>query len=165
MADTRITDAEIAGHMGWRGPGAYTEASLRKIRGIVDHVLRAERAAASEMQEKDLRDVFNLAWNQALSDAAFYADSHCAVDEHHLEHMLELVPPKLRVRGVEIASRPDGVDEAWVLLFEALPHVPPQAVNWAMARVGPIEDAYIGTRIRKYLERVAAPSHTTNKEK
>ena len=111
MADTRITDAEIAGHMGWRGPGAYTEASLRKIRGIVDHVLRAERAAASEMQEKDLRDVFNLAWNQALSDAAFYADSHCGVDEHHLEHMLELVPPKLRVRGVEIASRPDGVDD------------------------------------------------------
>ena len=63
-----------------------------------------------------------------------------------------------------VASRPAEVDEAWVLLFEALPHVPPQAVNWAMARVGPIEDAYIGTRIRKYLERVAAPSHATSKE-
>jgi len=44
MADTRITDAEISGYMGWRGPGAYTEASLRKIREIIDHVLRAERA-------------------------------------------------------------------------------------------------------------------------
>jgi len=44
MADTRITDAEIAGYMGWRGPGVYTEASLRKIREIIDHVLRAERA-------------------------------------------------------------------------------------------------------------------------
>ncbi|GEM_PF-7120057 len=39
-----ITDAEIAGYMGWRGPGAYTEASLRKIREIIDHVLRVERA-------------------------------------------------------------------------------------------------------------------------
>jgi len=39
-----ITDAEIAGFMGWRGPGAYTEASLRKIREIIDHVLRVERA-------------------------------------------------------------------------------------------------------------------------
>ncbi len=44
MADTRITDAEIAGYMGWRGPGAYTEASLRKIHQIIDHVLRVERA-------------------------------------------------------------------------------------------------------------------------
>jgi len=61
-----------------------------------------------------------------------------------------------------VASRPAEVDEAWVLLFEALPHVSPQAVNWAMARVGAIEEAYIGTRIRKYLERVAAPSRTTN---
>jgi len=49
MADTRITDAEIAGYMGWRGPGAYTEASLRKIRGIVDHVLRAERASQPKL--------------------------------------------------------------------------------------------------------------------
>lgn len=64
-----------------------------------------------------------------------------------------------------LASRPAEVDEAWVLLFEALPHISPHAVNPAIARVGPIEDAYINTRIRKYLERVAAPSHTTNKEK
>ena len=49
MADTRITDAEIAGHMGWRGPGAYTEASLRKIQGIVEHVLRAERASQPKL--------------------------------------------------------------------------------------------------------------------
>jgi len=64
-----------------------------------------------------------------------------------------------------LASRPAEVDEAWVLLFEALPHISPHAINPAIARVGPIEDAYINTRIRKYLERVAAPSHTTNKEK
>lgn len=31
-----MTDAEIAGMMGWRGPGAYTAVSLRKIRAIID---------------------------------------------------------------------------------------------------------------------------------
>jgi hypothetical protein len=30
-----ITDAEIAGYMGWRGPGAYTAHKLRKIRQII----------------------------------------------------------------------------------------------------------------------------------
>jgi len=38
-----ISDAEIAGRMGWRGPGAYTEASMRKIKDIIDHVLQVER--------------------------------------------------------------------------------------------------------------------------
>lgn len=31
-----ISDAEIAGIMGWRGPGAYTEATLRKIRRVLE---------------------------------------------------------------------------------------------------------------------------------
>lgn len=39
-----MTDAEIAGIMGWRGPGAYTEATLRKIRRIVEQVQADERA-------------------------------------------------------------------------------------------------------------------------
>ena len=30
-----ITDAEISGYMGWRGPGAYTAHKLRKIRQII----------------------------------------------------------------------------------------------------------------------------------
>lgn len=68
-------------------------------------------------------------------------------------------------RADALASRPAELDEAWVLLFEALPHISPHAVNPAIARVGPIEDAYINTLIRKYLERVAAPSHATSKEK
>lgn len=38
-----MTDAEIAGYMGWRGPGAYTERQLRHIRRIVEEVQRRER--------------------------------------------------------------------------------------------------------------------------
>lgn len=30
-----VTDAEIAGYMGWRGPGAYTAHKLRNIRRII----------------------------------------------------------------------------------------------------------------------------------
>ena len=30
-----MTDAEIAGIMGWRGPGAYTEAAMRKVRQCI----------------------------------------------------------------------------------------------------------------------------------
>ena len=40
-----ITDAEIAGIMSWRGPGAYTEATLRKIRRVLDED-RSRRAPA-----------------------------------------------------------------------------------------------------------------------
>lgn len=112
MADTRITDAEIAGYMGWRGPGAYTEASLRKIREIIDHVLRAERAAASETKNQELRDVFDLAWNQALSDAAFYVEGHCVDGAQHVEHILESAKPKVTVGGLVLASRPAEVDDA-----------------------------------------------------
>lgn len=56
-------------------------------------------------------------------------------------------------------------DEAVLLLREALPHISPSAVNVAIARSGPMHEAFVNTRIRKYLEQVSAPSHTTNKEK
>jgi hypothetical protein len=39
-----VSDAEIAGIMGWRGPGAYTEATLRKIKRILEED-RARRTA------------------------------------------------------------------------------------------------------------------------
>lgn len=41
-----MTEAEIAGYMGWRGPGAYTQHSMRKILKIVAEVQRREREAA-----------------------------------------------------------------------------------------------------------------------
>lgn len=118
MADTGITDAEIAGHMGWRGPGAYTEASLRKIRGIVDHVLRAERAATLETKGQDLIDVFDLTWNAAVESAAFYVEGHCSDGAHHVEHILELVPPKIVVGGVTVAEVRAGRAKADADLWE-----------------------------------------------
>jgi hypothetical protein len=40
-----ITDAEIAGIMGWRGPGVYSGPTLRKIRRVLEED-RARRAPA-----------------------------------------------------------------------------------------------------------------------
>ena len=62
-------------------------------------------------------------------------------------------------------ARRGANDEAVLLLREALPHISPSAVNVAIARSGPMHEAFVNTRIRKYLEQVSAPSHTTNKEK
>ncbi len=44
-----MTDAEIAGYMGWRGPGAYTQHTLRKIREIVGEAQRREREACAKV--------------------------------------------------------------------------------------------------------------------
>jgi hypothetical protein len=48
-----ITDAEIAGIMGWRGPGAYTEATLRKIKRILEED-RSRRAAPPALDAEGL---------------------------------------------------------------------------------------------------------------
>ena len=112
MADTRITDAEIAGYMGWRGPGAYTEASLRKIRGIVDHVLRAERAAAPSpstapgkyhVKDHVVREVVN-----RLRDTALEFHAHGSLRERLARELDPLL----------VASRPAEVDD------EGLPPLP-----------------------------------------
>lgn len=52
-AASGITDAEIAGIMGWRGPGAYTEASLRKIRRVIEED-RARRATPAPLDAEGL---------------------------------------------------------------------------------------------------------------
>ena len=44
-----MTDAEIAGYMDWRGPGAYTERQLVRIRRIVEEVQRRERKAMMQL--------------------------------------------------------------------------------------------------------------------
>lgn len=56
MSTEIISDAEIAGFMGWRGPGAYTQHSLRKIKRIVEEVRvrtldRAESETLSQLQQ------------------------------------------------------------------------------------------------------------------
>lgn len=40
-----MTEAEIAGYMGWRGPGAYTQHQMRKVKTVVAEALRREREA------------------------------------------------------------------------------------------------------------------------
>lgn len=46
--DPIITDAEIAGIMNWRGPGAYTAGAMRKVRALVNEVVRRERALQAQ---------------------------------------------------------------------------------------------------------------------
>jgi hypothetical protein len=49
-----MTDAEIAGYMNWRGPGAYTQHQLKRVCTIVEEVQRREReACASVCDEAD----------------------------------------------------------------------------------------------------------------
>ena len=50
-----MTDAEIAGIMGWRGPGAYTEASMRKVRLCIEQARQEEREACAGVV-KNFRD-------------------------------------------------------------------------------------------------------------
>lgn len=40
-----MNQAEIAGYMDWRGPGAYTERQMVKIQRIIQEVQRREREA------------------------------------------------------------------------------------------------------------------------
>ncbi len=44
-----MTDAEIVGRMGWRGPGAYMQHHLRRIREIVEEAQRREREACAKV--------------------------------------------------------------------------------------------------------------------
>jgi hypothetical protein len=44
-----MNDAEIAGYMNWRGPGAYIERQLQRIRLIVEEVTRRERNACAQV--------------------------------------------------------------------------------------------------------------------
>ena len=43
-----MTEAEIAGYMGWRGPGAYTQHQMKKIKAIVAEAQRREREADAQ---------------------------------------------------------------------------------------------------------------------
>lgn len=38
-----LTDDEIAGYMGWRGPGAYTEHKMRKVKAAIAEAAARER--------------------------------------------------------------------------------------------------------------------------
>lgn len=49
-----MTDAEIAGFMNWRGPGAYTASQLARVRRIVEEVQRRETKAACDIVDYEL---------------------------------------------------------------------------------------------------------------
>lgn len=44
-----MTEAEIAGMMGWRGPGAYTQHAMRKVLKIVAEAKLRERAECAAL--------------------------------------------------------------------------------------------------------------------
>lgn len=44
-----MTDAEIAGYMNWRGPGAYTAHHMKRIKRIIEEVQRREREACAKV--------------------------------------------------------------------------------------------------------------------
>lgn len=46
-----ITDAQIGAQMGWKGPGAYSAAAMRKVRALVDASAAAEREACAKSVE------------------------------------------------------------------------------------------------------------------
>ena len=47
-----MTDAEIAGYMGWRGPGAYSASAMRKIKRVIADVESNEREACAKVCEE-----------------------------------------------------------------------------------------------------------------
>lgn len=47
-----MTDAEIAGFMHWRGPGAYTQHQMRRIYSLLDEAERRERQACAKACEE-----------------------------------------------------------------------------------------------------------------
>lgn len=49
-----LTDAEIAGYMNWRGPGAYTQHSMRRVKAVVAEAVRREQEACAALVEQDL---------------------------------------------------------------------------------------------------------------
>lgn len=110
-----ITDAEIAGYMGWRGPGAYTEASLRKIREIIDHVLRVERAtppSPSTAPDGKLRPRYKADGNRVVREhGGLLAQTYIPAEAVYITNALN-------EQAERMSSRPAEVDD------EGLPPLP-----------------------------------------
>lgn len=67
-----MTEAEIAGYMGWRGPGAYTDHLMRRIRVLVVEVQKRERRAVLDTvdelrgAERERNSMFSDGYDHAL---------------------------------------------------------------------------------------------------
>jgi hypothetical protein len=55
-----MTDAEIAGYMNWRGPGAYTAHAMKRIKRIIEEVQIREREACAKLCDEIAIDMWNL---------------------------------------------------------------------------------------------------------
>jgi len=78
-----MTDAEIAGYMNWRGPGAYTAHHMKRIKRIIEEVQRREREACAKVCEEEAsRAKWNwdndISGNQPFWNGAEQLASSCA---------------------------------------------------------------------------------------
>lgn len=48
-----MTDAEIAGYMNWRGPGAYTQHHMKRIKTLLAVAEAREREACEKLVDED----------------------------------------------------------------------------------------------------------------
>lgn len=65
--DEIISEAEIAGYMNWRGPGAYSQGPINRIKRIVEEVAR--RAATAERER-----IINIGLQGFAGDACDFAE-------------------------------------------------------------------------------------------
>jgi len=132
------------------------------IRHLLGMEAASRPAEVDDKRHQDLIDVFDLTWNVAVESAAFYVDGHCADGAHHVEHILELVPPKIVVGGVTVAEVRARRAKADAELWDA-------AMSHAAAYVE--NHCLYGTEHADHIKGMkrpdfgAAPLHTTNKEK
>jgi hypothetical protein len=99
-----ITVADTTGHGRHSDACAVDAAFIAEANpaAVLELIAEVERLRAEKKQAA--QDSFALAWEQALSDAAFYVAGHCANGEHHAEIILEMVAPKLTLDGAQIMA-------------------------------------------------------------
>lgn len=105
MSTEIISDAEIHGYMNWRGPGAYTQHSLRRIKQIVAEVDRRIRARYVAL-DKELAEVYEMAMKQART----IKEKQAEIDRLMLEYCPEAMTPE---QEIEWAANQKPVTEAW----------------------------------------------------
>lgn len=164
MADTlrsiKPWNLRVGGNYGVPD-GVIKFAMLEEIAELRS-ALASRPAEVDDKRQQDLIDVFDLTWNAAVESAAFYVEGHCADGAHHVEHILELVPPKIVVGGVTVAEVRAGRAKADADLWEtAMSHAAMYVENHCLYGTEHA-DQIMGMKRPEFGE---APSHTTNKEK
>ncbi len=65
-----LSDAEIAGFMAWRGPGAYTVQAMRRLKEVIAEAVARDRNIRSKLttqyDNQDVRPVFVFHHNDPL---------------------------------------------------------------------------------------------------